>query len=481
MNPSRPLPSQAVCVTGLERSFPEFSMNLRASLETLLGARGADGRLKMPLERVADWFGVRPASDPWATVRVALPPLRTEAIQTSCNVPLPPWFSAYARSHSARHQFAVSFVQSLCDLAVCEAMISREERRRHFDFFLVVRLRLDLAWETALLRVVPLPNTVHITRMNSKGGFNDKFAYGARVPMRAYLTRMYQIPVANLLYNKSHPLSGSEEMFKHTCLQRRRSDLVGLHSMAGMMEGYAAGSYPEEAGTRVLVKSAPPESVLICSSRNRPMSNQTTSHSRSAPTAWQSLGIRAMKQSKESQVILNDDDGDAVGSRDSSSVLHLRRNNSDGDSRLKNYSSKSFVDIARQGYARVALHVEMIKNIMEASHISFGRKFTLTSEAFLKWSLWLQNVDVALESSWMFCKFSDATNFTARTCVPRMRQQMPCMSLICPGHVVDCRCLNSSCTHVVKGVNTSHWYCEEVNGYNTGIQLSLMPIAQPVL
>lgn len=28
--------------------------------------------------------------------------------------------------------------------------------------------------------------------MNSKAGFNDKFAFGARIPMRVYLTRMYQ-------------------------------------------------------------------------------------------------------------------------------------------------------------------------------------------------------------------------------------------------------------------------------------------------
>ena len=53
----------------------------------------------------------------------------------------------YARSSSARHQFTSSFVQSLCDLAVCEAMISWEERRRRINFDSIVRLRLDLAWE----------------------------------------------------------------------------------------------------------------------------------------------------------------------------------------------------------------------------------------------------------------------------------------------------------------------------------------------
>ena len=76
----------------------------------------------------------------------------------------------------------------------------------------------------------------------------------------------------------------------------------------------------------------------------------------------------------------------------------------------------------------------------------------------------------------MFCKFSDASNGTARTCVPRMRRQTPCPSLVCPGHIVDCGCLNSSC--VVsngKGGNHSHWFCEEVGGYE-GLQLPLQPL-----
>ena len=145
---------QAVCITGLERSFPEFSGNLRVSLETLLGARSAYGKLRLPLDAVADLFGVRPEHDPWGTVRVTLPILRAEAVQTKCGVPVPGWFSAYARTFSAKLQFAVSFVQSLCDLAVCEAMLTREEDRRRAAYKSVVRLRLDLAWETYAARLL---------------------------------------------------------------------------------------------------------------------------------------------------------------------------------------------------------------------------------------------------------------------------------------------------------------------------------------
>ena len=34
----------------------------------------------------------------------------------------------------------------------------------------------------------------------------------------------------------------------------------------------------------------------------------------------------------------------------------------------------------------------------------------MTSEGFLEWSLWRHNVSVYREASWMFCKFSDASN-----------------------------------------------------------------------
>ena len=38
----------------------------------------------------------------------------------------------------------------------------------------------------------------------------------------------------------------------------------------------------------------------------------------------------------------------------------------------------------------------------------------MTSEGFLEWSLWRHNVSVYRETAWMFCKFSDATNYVAK-------------------------------------------------------------------
>ena len=87
----------------------------------------------------------------------------------------------------------------------------------------------------------------------------------------------------------------------------------------------------------------------------------------------------------------------------------------------------------------------------------------MTSEGFLEWSLWRHNVSVYREASWMFCKFSDATNKvakyittptltltltvtptptnqTARTCVPRFRKRQQCATLQCSANGVDCVC-----------------------------------------
>ena len=91
----------------------------------------------------------------------------------------------------------------------------------------------------------------------------------------------------------------------------------------------------------------------------------------------------------------------------------------------------------------------------------------MTSEGFLEWSLWRHNVSVYREASWMFCKFSDATNTvtkdittnpiypnpnpnpnaqlhptnqTARTCVPRFRKRQQCATLQCSQGGVDCVC-----------------------------------------
>ena len=109
--------------------------------------------------------------------------------------------------------------------------------------------------------------------------------------------------------------------------------------------------------------------------------------------------------------------------------------------------------------------------MMAAPALLPQRRFTLTSEGFLMWALWRANVSVGFEPSWMFCKFGNAVNFTARICVPRMRKRQTCVSLICPGGLTDCGCKNVTCNSGPKG--SKLWYCEGVQGN----QLPLDPYA----
>ena len=150
-----------------------------------------------------------------------------------------------------------------------------------------------------------------------------------------------------------------------------------------------------------------------------------------------------------------------------------------------------------------------------ATHAHDRRHFAMTSEGFLSWALWRQNVSivlvqvpytrtpcacplddsspchlhfyaprfagttpahgatccarVGLAQGWTFCKYKDAMqagNHTPRTCVPRMRRHVPCTSLVCPGSVVDCSCQGTPCTtyDARHKRNSTKWYCTDVAG-----------------
>lgn len=376
----------AVCITGLQRSYPEISHNIHYSLSHFYAGWPPRNQAVPPsvlsnghaanvnatvdavaavrggwrLERSVGFFGVRPANDSWAVVRTDLPPLQGESIQTPCGLGRPAWFSAYAKTAHQRVTYGFSFVQMMCDLAACHSLIRDYEARVGRQFQTIARLRLDLAWETPL-EMPPqlLPNVVYTTRMNAKAGVNDKWAIGRRSAMAAYLDRVRLIPVANSLLN----LSGK---------------LISLRATASK-DG-------------MLVYECPQGSVNVafaCIPR------------RTRQTAWQ---------------------------------------NPDG---------------------------------AEGARVQ-NRRFTLTSEGFLQWALWRANVSIAFEPLWMFCKFGNAVNTTARICVPRMRKETLCQSLVCPGGLTDCGCRNSTCKN---DRGTAMWYCEPVNGqllrldpYRKGLQ-----------
>lgn len=365
----------AVCITGLQRSYPEISHNIHYSLSNLYSGwssshisgsqqheslmAASSRRRAFSLERNVGFFGVRPANDSWATVRTDLPPLLGESIQTPCGLGRAPWFSAYAKTQTQRAVYAFSFVQMMCDLKACHRLIQEHELKVGRQFLTVARLRLDLAWETPLVMPKVLrPNVVYSSRMNTKAGMNDKWALGRRAAMATYLDRVDLIPVANALFNRS----GKALTLKAT------NGKEGL-----LMFACAPGSVN-------IAFTCPPAYAKT--------------------TLWQ----------------------------------------------------------FRDGSAGVSAGLSPTNT----------RRFTMTSEGFLMWALWRGNVSAAFDPSWMFCKFGNAVNTTARICVPRMRKRGSCRSLVCPGGLTDCGCKNTTCLTDPK---RPLWYCEAVRGQ----QLTLDP------
>lgn len=357
----------AVCITGLQRSYPEISHNIHYSLSNLYSGwsdaqSGGSSQAQQAwnLEEHVGFFGVRPANDSWATVRTDLPPLLGESIQTPCGLKRAPWFSAYAKTSHQKVIYSFSFVQMMCDLKACHRLVQAHEQKVGRDFVTVARLRLDLAWETPLIMPPVLrPNAVYSARMNTKVGVNDKWAIGLRAPMASYLNRVELIPVANALHNHS-----------------ARS--ISLKA-TGVKDGLLSYNCPP--GSINVAFTCPPRYYRT--------------------TEWQ----------------------------------------------------------WKWGVAGVSA------GTLPAAQ----RRFTMTSEGFLMWALWRANVTIAFESSWMFCKFGNAVNTTARTCVPRMRKRTSCRSLICPGGLTDCGCKNNTCRPDPK--KPVVWYCEPVGGK----QLALDP------
>ena len=188
-------PAYAVCLTGLERSFAEIGGNVREALFTLLHG----GRVTI--------FGVRPSHDSWGEIKSLLPIARVVE-QRPCWTPEQQnmtlkWMHCDFRLRTG--DCRLSFLQALCDMQSCEAMIDNHELARggrRFDA--VVRLRADLFWEAspAPIRTPLAPNTVYVPAMDTPGGeakrkamhgVNDHLAFGDRDVMRLYLTRLRHI------------------------------------------------------------------------------------------------------------------------------------------------------------------------------------------------------------------------------------------------------------------------------------------------
>mmetsp|Transcript_26490 Transcript_26490/g.60509 ORF Transcript_26490/g.60509 Transcript_26490/m.60509 type:complete len:231 (-) Transcript_26490:302-994(-) len=182
----------ALCVTGLERSFPEIGRNIRHVVNSLNHSEFG------PVHA----FGVQPVNQSWSAQVHLLLPMTRVAPQKPCHARAEEgglqWFTCTRGGKTTRGgKCADAFVQSLCDLQQCDALLRTFEVQRGRPFRLVGRLRLDIAFEGSIAlpsandtSFSDMENTVLVPHMNSQGGLNDKFALGGRAAMAQYLNRV---------------------------------------------------------------------------------------------------------------------------------------------------------------------------------------------------------------------------------------------------------------------------------------------------
>lgn len=246
----------AVCLTGLQRDFPNIAVNVREFIFGLLGTPGAE----------ITFFGVRPPTDRWAAVRRLLPMHVIEPMKGMC---LPQYETAAQRrslrslihcSDRGRSDCHGGFPFEMCALAHCEAMISAHERAHGRPFHTVYRLRADLQLEAPMAFPSPLDEgAVYVPWMNRASGVNDQAAFGGRRAMRQYLTRgpryltVPNITVAQVMRGvpRRRPLRPGEristEMFLQATLHRdglrvveRREWMYCTHNFKSFLDRAAA-------------------------------------------------------------------------------------------------------------------------------------------------------------------------------------------------------------------------------------------------
>ena len=189
----------ALGATGLTRSFVEVAASTRARLGHFFESLAPAVHVRR--------FGVRPANDSWAPVIEMLGEFTALEVQAPCRpagAPLPSFFTCQRGRVMHRLDFCtVSFVQMMCDLGRLERLIAAHEVATGAAYDFVTWIRLDVAWESALAPALPVwPVTMHdrhaadtrnvvwLPNMNSqRDGMCDKFAFGGRRGMAAYLHR----------------------------------------------------------------------------------------------------------------------------------------------------------------------------------------------------------------------------------------------------------------------------------------------------
>ena len=237
--------SAAVCVTGESRSFAEIGHNVREGVLLLLGSPAIH------------FFGVRPEHDRWELLQAMLP-FEEIAVQQPCwSAAQLNWTKAWLHCdmRQRKHDCRASFLQQLCDMQQCSAMITAFETKQAVQFHRIVRLRPDMYWEARVVVPAALWNSsVYMPKADSGGGVNDHLAFGMRAPMLRYLGR---------IRHAHHGLADIEDLRGRTgeyhlllSLQRDGVTPTPLSSWATCMHTYRALLGPMSSGYRGCVGRA---------------------------------------------------------------------------------------------------------------------------------------------------------------------------------------------------------------------------------
>ena len=171
-----------VCLTGLQRSFPEIAHSVKDGTYQLAGP---DSQLT--------FFGVKPPEDDWSFVAQQLP-LSAMEPQVQCD-PAVSWlmeryYHCDGKSRGGASGCRHSFLQEICDLDHCWRMMQAHEAQHQFRWDALMRIRLDVLWEVR----PTLPHTfesneIFVPWMDSASGVNDHVASGGRDAMVSFLSR----------------------------------------------------------------------------------------------------------------------------------------------------------------------------------------------------------------------------------------------------------------------------------------------------
>lgn len=265
----------AVCVTGLARSFDEIGVSVATRLHAVIRATADNVILRK--------FAVKPVNDSWTSVESKFGPFATIAPQAPCrstNATPISFFTCTRGRSTSRTSCTGAFVQMMCDLAACEALIRRYESSHalarderaltqlkgntlfrtdareaspppRFDY--VTWMRLDVVWEMSLGPPLPLrlphgrTDAVWLPQMNGQqGGLCDKFAFGTRGGMARYLNR-YDLIGSNF---SSVPRNSH-----------------GMASLWACSSDAAAGTRTESSGRQVCVPKPFIDTASLCKKR----------------------------------------------------------------------------------------------------------------------------------------------------------------------------------------------------------------------